>query len=138
MSNSNARMTFEGLEVCITRSAGADGTLVVFIDGPANDTDSNADGTPAIRVLLNDSDLYSGRAYAPKDDQDATSSSCRTGMRPMTITVELSEPQLGVYIATAISDDGDLVAVESGDSPYEAACDALATVTPSIDPTARS
>jgi len=55
-------------------------------------------------------------------------------MRPMTITLELSEPERG----GAVSDDGDHALVESAESPYEAACDALATVTPSIDPTARS
>lgn len=62
----------------------------------------------------------------------------KTLMRPMTITLELSEPEPGVYVAQAISDDGDRTIVESTESPYEAACDALATVTPSIDPTAGS
>jgi hypothetical protein len=133
-TTSSARMTFDGLEVCITRSAGSDGALVVFIDGPRHDADSNADGSPAIRVMLNDADLYSGRAYAPADD--AAASSKETGIRPMTMTVEITEPEPGVYLARATSDDGDQVAVESGDSPYEAACDALATITPSIDPTA--
>lgn len=63
----------------------------------------------------------------------------KTLMRPMTITLKLSEPEAGVYVAQAISDDGDHTLVESTEStesPYEAACDALATVTPSIDPTA--
>jgi hypothetical protein len=60
----------------------------------------------------------------------------RTLMRPMTITVELSEPEAGVYLAKAASDDGDMALIESTESPYAAACDALATVTPSIDPTA--
>lgn len=62
----------------------------------------------------------------------------KTLMRPMTITLELSEPERGVYVAQAVSDDGDHALVESTESPYEAACDALATVTPSIDPTASS
>ena len=62
----------------------------------------------------------------------------KTVMRPMTITLELSEPEPGVYVAQAVSDDGDHTLVESTESPYEAACDALATVTPSIDPTAGS
>lgn len=61
-----------------------------------------------------------------------------TLMRPMTITLELSEPERGVYVARAVSDDGDHTLVESAESPYEAACDALATVTPSVDPTAGS
>ena len=62
----------------------------------------------------------------------------RTLMRPMTITLELSEPEPGVYVAQAVSDDGDHTLVESTESPYEAACDALATVTPTTDPTSRS
>jgi hypothetical protein len=41
----------------------------------------------------------------------------RTGMRPMTITLELSEPERGVYVAQAVSDDGDHVLVESAESP---------------------
>jgi|GEM_PF-5313821 len=59
----------------------------------------------------------------------------KTPTAPMTITLEL-EP--GVYVARAVNDDGDHALVESTESPYEAACDALATVTPSIDPTASS
>jgi hypothetical protein len=62
MSDNEARTTFEGLEVCITRSAGSDGALVVFIDGPGDD-DTNRDGSPAIRVRLNDDPIYEGRAY---------------------------------------------------------------------------
>jgi hypothetical protein len=62
----------------------------------------------------------------------------KTPMRPMTITLELSEPERGVYVAQAVSDDGDHALVESTESPYEAACDALATVTSSTDPTASS
>ncbi len=62
----------------------------------------------------------------------------KTLMRPMTITLELSEPEHGVYVAQAVSDDGDHALAESAESPYEAACDALATVTPSIDPTVSS
>jgi hypothetical protein len=45
-------------------------------------------------------------------------------MRPMTITLELSEPERGMYVAQAVSDDGDHALVESAESPYEAACDA--------------
>ena len=57
-------------------------------------------------------------------------------MRPMTITILLAEPEEGLYVATATCDDGDHAVVQSTDSPYEAACDALATVTPSVDDTA--
>ncbi len=54
---------FDGLTVTITRSAGTDGALVVFVDGPAAPADSNADDSPAIRVLLNDDPIYVGRPY---------------------------------------------------------------------------
>ena len=56
--------------------------------------------------------------------------------RPMTITILIAEPEQGLYVATATCDDGDHAVVQSTDSPYEAACDALATVTPSVDDTA--
>lgn len=62
----------------------------------------------------------------------------KTLMRPMTITLELSEPEPGVYVARAVSDDGDHTLAESTESLYEAACDTLATVAPSIDPMAGS
>jgi hypothetical protein len=60
----------DGLLVTITRSAGPDGALVVFIDGPGED-DTNADGTPAIRVRLNDDPIYTGRPYEPVDDAES-------------------------------------------------------------------
>jgi hypothetical protein len=47
-----------------------------------------------------------------------------------------SEPEPGVYLARATSDTGDQAPSAAGRAPpYEAACDALATITPSIDPT---
>ncbi len=64
MPTTEATATFHGLTVTITRSAGTDGALVVFIDGPPDDDhEYNADGSPAIRVLLNDDPIYVGRPY---------------------------------------------------------------------------
>lgn len=54
-----ATAEYEDLSVTITR-AETDDALVVFIDGPA-DVDLNPDGSPAIRVHLNDATIYEGR-----------------------------------------------------------------------------
>ena len=62
----------------------------------------------------------------------------RTLTEPMTISIQLSEPEPGVYVARARGGDGEHTIAESTESPYEAACDALASVTPSIDATAGS
>jgi hypothetical protein len=49
------------VEITVTRSAGDDRAVVVFID-----TDFEPDGSdqgPGLRVLLNDNEVYVGKAY---------------------------------------------------------------------------
>lgn len=62
LSANESSCELDGLVVIVTRSAGPDGALVVLIDGPG-DADLNADGSPAIRVRLNDDPIYMGRKY---------------------------------------------------------------------------
>ena len=61
----------------------------------------------------------------------------KTLMPTTTITVELSEPQAGVYLAKATRDDGEITLVESNDSIYEASAYALAHLTAAIVPAPR-
>ena len=55
---------------------------------------------------------------------------------PEYFVLRLTEPEPGVYVVTARGHWGATAIGESTDSPYEAACDALASVMPSVDPTA--
>lgn len=51
--------------VAVTRSAGIDGAVVVFID---TDFEPDAsDGGPGLRVLINDHDTYAGVAHEYDD-----------------------------------------------------------------------
>ena len=52
----NPTVELDGLEVDICR--GADGTLVVTINGPMGDDDTTELGSPDIRVWLNDALIY--------------------------------------------------------------------------------
>lgn len=54
------------VEVSVTRSAGTDGAVVVFIDTTFEPGAS--DGGPGLRVLINDHDTYAGVAYSPTED----------------------------------------------------------------------
>lgn len=61
----------EGYEITITRSAGPDGAVVIFIDGPDEDhrdRDGREDGSPGCRVRLNDDPIYVGTAYQPREE----------------------------------------------------------------------
>ncbi|SRR6266704_603742 len=55
--------------VTVTRSAGADGAVVVFVD-----TDFEPDGSddgPGLRVVVNDEPVYEGVAYQESDGESA-------------------------------------------------------------------
>ena len=54
------------LTITVTRSAGKDGAVIVFID--TNGEPDGSDDGPALRVLLNDHDVFSGVEY--DDDAD--------------------------------------------------------------------
>jgi hypothetical protein len=59
-----------GLRVTITRSAGADRALVVFIDGPGdNGRDVMPNGEPRVRVLLNDEPVFAAVPYEPIEEE---------------------------------------------------------------------
>lgn len=51
-----------GVAVIVTRSAGSDRAVVVFID-----TAFEPDGSPGLRVLVNDGDAYIGVPYRTPD-----------------------------------------------------------------------
>ncbi len=61
-----ARAALLGVEVTITRSAGADNAPVVFVD---SDPERIADGErgPRMRILLNDEPVYEGEPYLPAE-----------------------------------------------------------------------
>lgn len=69
-TNSSDEVTAElhGVRVIITRSGGGDGAIVVYIDGPDGDADTMPDGSPRMRILLNDDPVYVGTPYEPTDD----------------------------------------------------------------------
>lgn len=52
-----------GVRVSIDSSAGKDGAVIVFID-----TEFEPDGTPGLRVILNDADIFVGTPYEAEDD----------------------------------------------------------------------
>jgi hypothetical protein len=55
-----------GVTTIVTRSAGADGAVVVFID---TDFEPGAsDGGPGLRVRINDDTTYAGVAYEPREE----------------------------------------------------------------------
>lgn len=49
------------VEIAVTRSAGDDRAVVIFIDTEFEPDGS--DGSPGLRVLLNDDEVYVGKAY---------------------------------------------------------------------------
>lgn len=60
-----------GYEVTITRSDGADGAVVIFVDGPDEgyrEHDERPDGSPGCRIQLNDERVYTGTPYEPKEE----------------------------------------------------------------------
>ena len=68
----------EDILLTVTRSSGADGAVVIFIDTPTFEPT----GDPGLRILLNDTPVYEGRAHDPSGDRDADS---------VSIAVNLSE-----------------------------------------------
>lgn len=59
----------KGVEVLVTRSAGIDGAVVVFIDTPGWEPDGS-DGGPGLRVLINDHETYEGVKHEPTEGDD--------------------------------------------------------------------
>lgn len=57
----------KAVEITVTRSAGTDGAVVVFIDTP-NWEPNGTDGGPGLRVLINDYDTYVGIPHRPTPD----------------------------------------------------------------------
>lgn len=55
------------VQVIVTRSAGKDGAVLVFID-TYNFEPDGSDGGPGLRVLLNDGDLYTEVPFEERDD----------------------------------------------------------------------
>lgn len=58
----------EGIDIVVTRSAGADGAVLVMIS-TAFEPDAS-DGGPGLRVLLNDEPIFAGKDYEPSDDDE--------------------------------------------------------------------
>jgi hypothetical protein len=65
-----------GFKATITRSAGADHAVVIFVDGPAEGPDREhhemPDGSPRCRILLNDEPVYAPVDYRPVEPFDAS------------------------------------------------------------------
>lgn len=59
------------LTITVTRSAGTDGAVLVFID--TDGEPNGSDGGPALRVLLNDDEAFVGVPYALDDHREAAS-----------------------------------------------------------------
>jgi hypothetical protein len=57
----------KAIEITATRSTGADGAFVVFIDTPNWEPDGS-DGGPGLRVVLNDGEIYDVVPWEPFDD----------------------------------------------------------------------
>lgn len=69
MNQTQASIMYEGVEVIITRSAGIDGAIVIFID--TDETVPEGLRGPEIRVMVNDSDVFMGKEYESADDGSA-------------------------------------------------------------------
>jgi hypothetical protein len=66
--------------VTVTRSAGPDGAVLVFIDTP----NFEPDGSPGLRVLVNDGDVFIGRPHQPAEDgQEREATTDQTEHRPV-------------------------------------------------------
>jgi hypothetical protein len=69
MSTQTIEVTAEGFTATITRSMGADGAVVIHIDGPDDGPscarDTMPDGQPRCRILLNDEPVYQAVAFDP-------------------------------------------------------------------------
>jgi hypothetical protein len=66
-----------GFKATITRSAGADHAVVIFVDGPEEGPDREhhemPDGSPRCRILLNDEPVYAPVAFKEVEPFDASS-----------------------------------------------------------------
>lgn len=61
----DGEVSAHGVDVTITRSAGADGAVVVFVDSLGV---HEIGGMPQMRILLNDGEVYVGVPYEDKED----------------------------------------------------------------------
>jgi hypothetical protein len=59
----NAEIRHSAIEVTVTRSDGADGAVLVIIDGMFNEN-----GQPPLRVLVNDDPVFAQVPYEPTSD----------------------------------------------------------------------
>ncbi len=60
-----------GFKVTITRSGGIDNAVVIFVDGPEDETreqDEMPDGSPRCRILLNDEPVYAPVPFEPPEE----------------------------------------------------------------------
>lgn len=59
-----------GFRVTITRSAGSDEAVVIFVDGPLGEdgADEMPDGSPRVRILLNDEPVYQPVPYEHREE----------------------------------------------------------------------
>jgi hypothetical protein len=66
-----ASVELHGFKATITRSGGTDGAVVVYIDGPEESPDREhdelPDGTPRVRILLNDDPVFAAVPYEPRN-----------------------------------------------------------------------
>lgn len=63
--------TYKGFTVTMTTSAGTDGAVVIFVDGPEEPyrvRHEMPDGSPRCRILLNDEPVYKAVPYEPRPE----------------------------------------------------------------------
>lgn len=77
MADESRSCSLHGFTATITRSAGTDQAVVVFIDGPddEHEHESMPDGSPRVRIRLNDEPVYAPVPYEhPEEESDANQS----------------------------------------------------------------
>lgn len=67
---SGEEITFEahGLSLTVTKSAGADGAVLVMVDTETEPDGS--DGGPGLRVQVNDGSVFEGKPFKPVDERE--------------------------------------------------------------------
>jgi hypothetical protein len=64
LRDESATVELHGFTVTITRSAGPDGAVVIYVDG-GTEPDIMPDGSPRCRIRLNDEPVYEAVAFEP-------------------------------------------------------------------------
>jgi hypothetical protein len=71
------------ITVTVSRSAGADGAFIVLVD--TDFEPDGSDGSPALRIGLNDHEVFVGKAYEPSDYERTV------GGKERTLTVAVAD-----------------------------------------------